>query len=54
MERDKLRPEWIPSAYSDMGKVEKEDRVEKEEVKPVLHNSKAGLVKHGLKKKKLK
>jgi hypothetical protein len=40
MEKEKLRPEWIPSAYSAMGKVEKEDKVEKQELKPVLQNNK--------------
>jgi len=40
MEKDKLRPEWIPSAYSEMGEVDKDEKVEKEEIKPVLQNNK--------------
>jgi hypothetical protein len=37
MEKDKLRPEWIPSAYTDPGKT---DKVEKQEAKPVVRNNK--------------
>ena len=54
MEKDKLRPEWIPSAYSGADKVEKKDNVEKEEAKPALRNSRDAADKRSLRRKKVK
>ena len=54
MEKDKIRPEWVPSAYSEMAKTKKEDEVEKEEVKPNLHNGKNAITRSGFKQRKVK
>jgi len=54
MEKDKIRPEWVPSAYSEMAKITKEDGVEKEEVKANLHNGKNAITRLGFKQRKVK
>ena len=54
MEKDKIWPEWVPSAYSEMVKTKKEDGVEKEEVKPNLHNGKNAITRSGFKQRKVK
>ncbi len=54
MEKDKLRPEWVPSAYSGADKVEKKDNVEKEEAKPIPNNHKNAIIGLGFKRRKVK
>jgi hypothetical protein len=53
MEKDKIRPERVPSAYSEMAKTKKEDEVEKEELKPNLHNGKNAITRSGLNRERL-
>lgn len=49
MEKDQIRPEWIPSAYSGIDKPEK-----KENIKPGVNNNKAVAAKRSFARKKAK
>jgi len=47
---DRIRPEWIPSAYREVTKTDKTDNVKIDNGKPTLYSHKGVFIRYGFKR----